>query len=101
MGHGAPSAVSPAAVSQLEAIRDQWLQPLIDQIAAQAEAIGRLREQVEAPDLRLAEQAAALAEREAAVARERARRASNDAQADTLVDLLERRIGDLERRAQD
>src|SRR5215208_7092021 len=38
-GHG--SAVSPAARSQLEAIRDEWLQPLVEQLKAQAEEIGR------------------------------------------------------------
>lgn len=32
---------------QLEAIRDEWLQPLIDQIAEQAEEIGRLRAKIE------------------------------------------------------
>ena len=84
-------AVSPAARSQLEAVRDEWLRPLIDQITAQAEAIGRLREQVEERERRLAE-------REAEVARERRRRETNDAQADALVDLLERQVAGLRRR---
>ena len=35
-------AVSPAARSQLEAIRDEWLQPLIDQIRDAERTIGRL-----------------------------------------------------------
>ena len=34
--------VNPAALAQLEAIRDQWLQPLVDQLKDQAEQIGRL-----------------------------------------------------------
>ena len=38
-----PVAVSPAAVAQLVAIRDQWLQPLVAQIREQAELIGQLR----------------------------------------------------------
>ena len=36
------SAVSPAARSQLEAIRDEWLQPLIDQLREAERTIGRL-----------------------------------------------------------
>jgi hypothetical protein len=36
-------AVAPAAMAQLEAIRDEWLQPLIDQLKDQAEEIGRLK----------------------------------------------------------
>ena len=34
--------VSPAAYAQIEAIRDQWLAPLVAQITEQAEQIGRL-----------------------------------------------------------
>ena len=37
-----PPVVSPAAMAQLEAVRDQWLQPLVSQIREQAEHIGRL-----------------------------------------------------------
>src|SRR5215210_1791393 len=37
-----PGAVSPAARSQLEAIRDEWLQPLIDQLREAERMIGRL-----------------------------------------------------------
>jgi predicted ArsR family transcriptional regulator len=36
------SVVSAAARAQLAAIRDEFVQPLVDQIAAQAEQIGRL-----------------------------------------------------------
>jgi hypothetical protein len=36
-------AVAPAALAQLDAIRDQWLQPLVDQLKDQAEEIGRLK----------------------------------------------------------
>ncbi len=39
---GHTAAISPAARSQLEAIRDEWLAPLIDRIQSQAERIGRL-----------------------------------------------------------
>jgi hypothetical protein len=35
-------AVSPAARSQLEAIRDEWLQPLVDQLREAERTIGRL-----------------------------------------------------------
>ena len=35
-------AVSPSARAQLEAVRDEWLAPLIAQITEQAERIGRL-----------------------------------------------------------
>jgi hypothetical protein len=37
-----PGAVSPAARSQLEAIRDEWLQPLVDQLREAERTIGRL-----------------------------------------------------------
>ena len=37
-----PAAVSPAARSQLEAVRDEWLQPLIDQLREAERTIGRL-----------------------------------------------------------
>ncbi len=37
-----PGAVSPAARSQLEAIRDEWLQPLVDQLRGAERTIGRL-----------------------------------------------------------
>jgi len=36
-------AVNPNARAQLEAIRDEWLQPLVETIARQAEQIGRLQ----------------------------------------------------------
>ncbi len=35
-------AISPAARSHLEAIRDEWLAPLVDRVQSQAERIGRL-----------------------------------------------------------
>ncbi len=38
-----PVAVSPAARSPLEAIRDEWLAPLVAQIREQAEQVGALR----------------------------------------------------------
>lgn len=40
----ADAALSTSARSQLESIRDEWLQPLITQIKDQAEEIGRLKE---------------------------------------------------------
>jgi len=39
--------VSDAARAQLAAIRDEFVQPLVDQIAAQAEQIGRLSAELE------------------------------------------------------
>jgi len=38
-------AVNVNARAQLEAIRDEWLQPLVNTIAAQAERIGRLEQE--------------------------------------------------------
>ncbi len=49
------NAVSPAARSQLEAIRDEWLAPLVAQIREQAEQIGRLQAEREAMAARLAD----------------------------------------------
>jgi excisionase family DNA binding protein len=40
-GHG--PVVSPSARSQLEAIRDEWLRPLIEDLNAKSEEIGRLK----------------------------------------------------------
>ncbi len=40
------SVVVDTARVQLESIRDEWLQPLVDQLKAQAETIGQLRERV-------------------------------------------------------
>ena len=37
--------VNPNARAQLEAIRDEWLQPLVSTIAEQAERIGRLEQE--------------------------------------------------------
>ncbi len=37
--------VSPAARSQLEAIRDEWLQPLVDQLRDAERSIGRLEQE--------------------------------------------------------
>jgi hypothetical protein len=34
--------VTPSAVAQLDAIRDRWLQPFVDQLTAESEEIGRL-----------------------------------------------------------
>lgn len=77
-----PVSVSPSARSQLESIRDEWLQPLIDQIAEKSELIGALR----------TERNLATAARDAA---ERARR-DEAGQADQLVNLLEDQIRELE-----
>jgi len=39
------AAVSPAARSQLEAIRDEWLQPLVNQLREAERSIGRLEQE--------------------------------------------------------
>ena len=70
-----PPAVSPAARAQLEAIRDEWLAPLVAQIREQAERIGRLEAERDA----LAAQVAAT----------EAREAGERGAADQLVDLLQ------------
>ena len=82
-------AVAVAARSQLEAIRDEWLRPLIDQIAGQARTIGRLEEQWVAAEQRAIDRGIAL---EA----EQQRRQCDARQADQLVTLLEQRVRDLE-----
>ncbi len=63
---GHASAISPAARSQLEAIRDEWLAPLVERIQGQAERIGRLEAerdhlQAEVDRLRAAQEAAVAA----------------------------------------
>lgn len=40
-----PRTVAPAAIAQLEAIRDEWLQPLVDRIGLLEREIGRTEEQ--------------------------------------------------------
>ena len=72
--------MTDAARSQLEAIRDQWLQPLVEQIREQAERIGRLQ----------AERDAAERERAAAVAELAAER-EHRAQLAELAAVVERR----------
>ncbi|MDP9471110.1 MAG: hypothetical protein M3Q71_10670 [Chloroflexota bacterium] len=70
-----PSTVSPAARSQLEAIRDEWLRPLVDRIGELEREAGQLQERV------------------AGVERERdglaARLANNRKLADQLVNVLQ------------
>ncbi|MDP9358683.1 MAG: hypothetical protein M3Q71_18430 [Chloroflexota bacterium] len=63
---GHVSAISPAARSQLEAIRDEWLAPLVERIQNQAERIGRLEAernhlQAEVERLRAAQDAPSVA----------------------------------------
>ena len=43
-------AVNPTARAQLEAVRDEWLAPLVAQITAQAERIGRLEAERDAAE---------------------------------------------------
>ncbi len=64
---GHASAIAPAARSQLEAIRDEWLAPLVERIQNQAERIGRLEAerdhlQAEVERLRAAHDAAVVAQ---------------------------------------
>ena len=90
------SAVSPAARSQLEAIRDEWLLPLVERAGALEREVGRLQAERDAAEQRRAELAAELeAERrhwqrveELAVAVER-REAEHRRGADQLVEILE------------
>ncbi len=83
--------VTASARSQLETIRDEWLQPLIDQIGALQFDNGRLTAERGAEA-----RARADAERERLEA-EQARR-DDASQADRLVNLLEDRIRELEAR---
>jgi hypothetical protein len=73
-------AVSSAARSQLEAIRDEWLAPLVAQIREQAEEIGRLR----------ADQEAVRRERDA-LATELERERTQQQRVDELAAAVERR----------
>ena len=82
------AGVSPAAISQLAAIRDEWLAPLVTTIQEQAETIGRLQAERD-----IAVERASVAE--AAVTREQAGRRMDAAMADQLVTLLERQIEQL------
>jgi len=85
-------AVNPNARAQLEAIRDEWLQPLVETIARQAEQIGRLQaerdgatSQLLAKDQALAADALTIAElrhRAEATEAERARLAAAQATQD-------------------
>ncbi len=64
---GHTAAISPTARSQLEAIRDEWLAPLVDRIQSQAERIGRLEAErdalaVEVERLKVAQDAAVAAQ---------------------------------------
>ena len=49
------TAIMPAARQQFEAIRDEWLTPLVAQIAEQAETIGRVTAERDALQVRLSE----------------------------------------------
>ncbi len=60
-------AVSPAARAQLEAVRDEWLQPLVDQLRSAERTIGRLEAErdalaVEVERLKAAQDAAVAAQ---------------------------------------
>jgi len=48
-------AVNASARAQLEAIRDEWLQPLVSTIAEQAERIGRLEQERDGQAVTIAE----------------------------------------------
>ena len=80
------SDVFTSVRQQMDMMRDAWVRPFLDDIAEQAELIGRLREREEV----------------ATAARETAEQARRDdaSQADQLVNLLEDRIRELERRLQ-
>ena len=60
--------VSPAARAQLAAIRDELVQPLVDQIAAQAEQIGRLTAELDQMRAQAAAEEAATRPQEAQAA---------------------------------
>jgi DNA-binding transcriptional MerR regulator len=90
------SVVSPAARSQLEAIRDEWLQPLVDQLKEAERTIGRLeaeRDQAtqERDALRAELTAAQTMPQERAVATERGDQAVRASE--TLIDRLRRLVG--------
>ncbi len=82
-----PGAVSPAARSQLEAIRDEWLRPLVDRIGELEREAGRLQAERDAlaerlaDDRKLADQLVDVlqAERDAALAEVERLKAAQDA----------------------
>ncbi len=61
-------AVNPNARAQLEAIRDEWLQPLVETIARQAEQIGRLQAERDGATSQLLAKDQTIAAREQALA---------------------------------
>ncbi len=71
-----PPAVSPAARSQLEAIRDEWLRPLVDRIGELEREAGQLQERVHGVER---ERKAFQVERDAALAEVERLRAAQDA----------------------
>ncbi len=60
--------VNPNARAQLEAIRDEWLQPLVETIARQAEQIGRLQAERDGATSQLLAKDQTIAAREQALA---------------------------------
>ncbi len=105
-----PGAVSPAARSQLEAIRDEWLRPLVDRIGELEREAGRLQAEREAArrerddlaarvadDRKLADQLVDVLqhERDAAV-KDRDRVAARLAEGERWVEILTARVRELE-----
>ncbi len=106
----APGGVAPAAVAQLEAIRDQWLRPLVDRIGELEREAGRLQAEREAArrerddlaarvadDRKLADQLVDVLqhERDAAV-KDRDRVAARLAEGERWVEVLTARVRELE-----
>ncbi len=104
------STVSPAARSQLEAIRDEWLRPLVDRIGELEREAGRLQAEREAArrerddlaarvadDRKLADQLVDVLqhERDAAV-KDRDRVAARLAEGERWVEVLTARVRELE-----
>ncbi len=74
--HHAPPVVSSTARSQLEAIRDEWLRPLVDRIGELEREAGQLQERVRGVER---ERDTFRAERDAALAKAEQLRSAQDA----------------------
>ncbi len=74
--HHAPAVVSSTARSQLEAIRDEWLRPLVDRIGELEREAGQLQERVRGVER---ERDTFRAERDAALAKDEQLRSAQDA----------------------
>ncbi len=80
-----PVTVNPTARAQLEAIRDEWLAPLVAQITTQAERIGQLEAERAELQRRVEAAEAALSRQHDEVGQERAQEGSGTPEPPTVA----------------